>query len=350
MRLTLPPSHPPRAARAHGLVLLLGAFAAPAAAAPAKATEAAAAHLAAIDALFQPARQAEQLLIAPRIGPVERAAPCAAAAALVEALRGAGPGLEGPLRAEAQASAAARAEACETLGAPLLKLLADRTMTEAKLREADALYLQLLTELQQLDDEDNRRRAAFAKKSGVEAAPWTRPPESKGQGLGELPPTGTGFEPLLVAQAARAHHKLMISYMIEAKAAMETLVQIPAAPGAPIAEALPKAVGKVARARSGCDEAGAWFEDSSLLDACAKVTNTYSRLLSGPLADLSLDCAEDRWRRRTQARVRVMVEEVQADLPSAEQISGAASGTFQEAWGLRALPLELPLIQEGSAP
>jgi hypothetical protein len=45
-----------------------------------------------------------------------------------------------------------------------------------------------------------------------------------------------------------------------------------------------------------------------------------------------------------------MVEEVQADLPSAEQLSWAASATFQEAWGLRALPLEVPLIQEGSAP
>lgn len=333
--------HPPLrpsarlAARAAASALLLAAAPAAAAPRPSAPAPAPAAQLQAFDAWVRPARQAEQALIVPRPGAAPAEGPCAAARAAAETLRAPEPGADGPLRAAAQASAAARAEVCEALGAPMLQLLADRSMTEAKLREADALYLKLLEELQQIDDEDNVARAAFAKRHGIEAAPWVRPPEAKLPGLGELPPTGTGFEPITVVHAARAHHDLMISTMIEAKTAMNALLSTPVAPGAPIAEALPKTVGKVARARSGCEEAGAWFEDSALLDACVKVTNTYSRILSGPYADLSLDCAEDRWGRRTQARVRLMVEEVQADLPTAERVSGEASRAFQQTWGLK---------------
>ena len=330
-----------RAARAPSSALLVSALTVAAPSGPAQAApnkKAAAAHLDALDAVLQPVWAAEGRLVSPRIGLAADEAPCAAYSAAAATLHGGPIALDSSLRAALEATLTERAEVCEELGVPMLKLLNEAVMTEAKLREADGLYLQLLTELQRLDDEDSAQQAAFAKKHGVEAPPRRGRPETATPGLAELPATGTGFEPVLVAQASLAHHNLMMSYILEAKAAMNVLLAIPPAPGAPIAEALPKAVGKVARARSGCDTAGAWFEDTALLDACVSATNTYSRLLSGPLADLSLDCADNRWGRRTLARVNLILRDLQSDMPLADRAGEAGSAAFQQAWHLGAAP------------
>ena len=228
------------------------------------------------------------------------------------------------------------AELCREDYVAVAQQLTVSAMTEARLKDADAVYMGALAEEQALHDQVRVAQAAFAKRHRfalVEPPPLELPRPA----LPPLPETGLGFEDQVLAAAALSHHNHMLAQMNAAIEATNTLLAAPIQPGAPLAEALPTVVTKVARARTACDDAGPWFDDETLLEACVKLTNGLSRLLSGPMAELSLLAAEDKWSGGKAKKANAYIAEINGELPIYVALVQPAADKFQATWGSREL-------------
>ncbi|MBL8616403.1 MAG: hypothetical protein JNM72_12380 [Deltaproteobacteria bacterium] len=243
---------------------------------------------------------------------------------------------DGSLRDAITAALRGSAELCREDYVAVAQLLNSAAMTEARLKEADAVYMAALAEEQALHDQVRVAQAAFAKRHHfvlVEPPPLELPKPA----LPPLPETGLGFEDHVIAATALSHHNHMLGQMNAAIEATNTLLSAPIQPGAPLAEALPNVVTKVARARTACDEAGPWFDDETLLEACVKLTNGLSRLLSGPMAELSLLTAEPKWSAGKAKKANAYIAEINGELPIYVALVQPAADKFQASWGSKEL-------------